>query len=377
MPARALVWHLIDLNLDTAFFRALVTRRDAARFDVGVGSLAAAGSLQERMRALDAPTFSCDAGGRASYPLGLLRLALHLRRSRAGLLHAHCFDPTLVGLFASRLAGVPFVFTRHHSDHNLRLGKRWHTRIDSFCARRADHVIAVSEATRRILIDVEGVPGAQITVVHNGMEPLTEPDAAAVEGLRRKLELRPGERVCLVVARLHEEKGHRVLFEALPRVQSEVGPVRVLLAGDGPHRGLLEAEAARRGLLPGVRFLGRRSDVPALIRIASVVVLPSLAESFGFAALEASSLGVPVVASRSGGLPEVVLDRETGLLAGVGSASELAGALVAVLRDEALARRLGEQGRQHARRFTAQAMVRGYEAVYDRVLARARKAASA
>jgi glycosyltransferase involved in cell wall biosynthesis len=230
-------------------------------------------------------------------------------------------------------------------------------------------VIAVSEATRRILTEVEGVPGERITVVHNGMEPLVEPAAPDVARVRAELGIGEDARVCLVTARLHEEKGHLVLFEALPAILAAEGPLVVLLAGEGPHRAMLEAAAARHGLSAHVRFLGRRADVPTLIAAATVVVLPSLAESFGFAALEASYLGKPVVASRSGGLPEVVRDRETGLLAAVGSARELAEAVITVLREPGLAARLASAGRQHARRFTAERMVRGYEAVYDRVVA--------
>jgi len=170
--------------------------------------------------------------------------------------------------------------------------------------------------------------------------------------------------VCLVVARLHEEKGHAVLWRALPDVLREVPGLVVLCAGDGPHRPALEADVRRLGLGPAVRFLGQRSDVPALLSLSSLVVLPSLAESFGLAALEAMSLGRPVVASRAGGLPEVVADGETGLLADVGDAAGLAAAMRALLADPGRARVMGEAGRRRASMFTGERMVRGYEAVY-------------
>lgn len=360
------VCHLIDSNLDTPYFRAIARHHDPRRFSVMIGSLAAEGPLQSAMRDLGTPTFALGVARRAQYVWAISRLAWRLRRASVSVLHAHCFDPTFVGLLAARVAGIPFVFTRHHSDHNLRLGKRWHTRLDAWCARHADRVIAVSEATRRILIDVERVPAHKIVMVYNGAEPLQTPPPAALGTLRRQLGL-DSETVCLMMARLHEEKGHRVLFDALPGVLPNVGPLAVLLAGDGPHRQHLELEVRRRRLGSVVRFLGRRRDIPELISLSSVVVLPSLAESFGFAALEAMSLGRPVVASTAGGLPEVVVDGRTGLLVTTGDPEALAVALSRIIKDREWALALGEEGRRQAALFSVEKMMRGYEAVYDAI----------
>jgi glycosyltransferase involved in cell wall biosynthesis len=361
---KRLVVHLIDASADTAYFRSIVRHSDPAHFPVAIGSLAGLGTLQESMAQLAIRSFALGAGRRLGYPVAAARLAWRLRSWGAGLLHAHCFDATAVGLLAARLARVPFVFTRHHSDHNLRLGKKWHTRVDAFCARHADRVIAVSEATRRVLVDVEGVPTSRVTVVYNGMEPQTPVDASVVSDVRRALRIDDGVRVCLTVARLHEEKGHSVLFHAVPQIVEDCGATVFLLAGDGPHRSVMEREVRNLGVDEHVRFLGRRPDVPALLALADVAVLPSLAESFGFAALEAMDLGVPVVASTTGGLPEVVSEGVTGLLAPTGDASALAAAVVRVLKDRDLAAALGRAGRERSRFFTAERMLRGYQAVY-------------
>ena len=359
-----LVVHLIDANMDTAYFRSIVSHADSERFPVAIGSLAASGTLQESMTRLGTRTFALGAASRLGYPLAAVRLAARLRAWRAGLLHAHCFDATAVGLLAARLARVPFVFTRHHSDHNLRLHKKWHTRVDSFCARHADHVIAVSEATRRILLDVEGVPPPHLLEIRVLAEPLEQVDVDAVTQVRHDLGIDDGVRVCLTVARLHEEKGHDVLFRAIPRIVEECGATVFLLAGDGPHRAAMERTVAEFGISEHVRFLGRRSDVPALLGLADVAALPSLAESFGFAALEAMSLGVPVVASATGGLPEVVSDGVTGIIVPMGDACALAAAVVRILKDRELAATFGRAGRQRSCLFTAEQMLRGYEQVY-------------
>jgi glycosyltransferase involved in cell wall biosynthesis len=360
------VCHLIDANLDTPYFRALA-RHHALRYPVTIGSLAPDGPLQDAMRALATPTFALGADGRSGYPRALLRMRRLLQSEGISILHAHCFDPTLLGLVAARSSGLPFVFTRHHADHHIRLGKRGHVWIDGWCARHADHVIAVSAATRRIMIDVEHVPAERISVVHNGIEPLAPPRAERLALLHRELALE-GRPVCLVLARLHEEKGHLVLFEAIPRVLESFRDVLFLLAGDGPHRTRFEDAVRQKGLGGAVRFLGRRDDVPELLAVASLVVLPSLAESFGFVLVEAMSVGVPVVASATGGVPEVVEDGGNGLLVPPGQALPLAEAILALLRNPDRRRSLGEAGRARARQFTAQAMVRGYEKIYDRFI---------
>lgn len=362
------IYHLIDTNMDTIFFHSIARYHDRQRFPVAIGSIAPAGPLQRALRPLNVPTFTLGASARSRYGTALLRLTRLLRRQPRALLHAHCFDPTLLGLLAARLARVPFVFTRHHSDHHIRLGKKWHTRMDAFCARHADHVIAVSEATRQILIDIEKVPPQHITVVYNGREALVTPGAQEVQALRQELGLGQAY-ICLMIGRLHEEKGHRYLFDAVPEIMSRVGPFVLLLAGDGAARSTLEAEAQQRGLSGVVRFLGRRADIAALIELSSVVAQPSLAESFGIAVLEAMSLGKPVVASTVGGLPEVLAGGRAGLLVPPANASALANALVQIYQDPVLAQQLGEAGREQARLFNFERMMRSYEAVYDQVLA--------
>ena len=363
--------HLVDANSDTAYFRAIARRHDKIRFPVMIGSLTPEGPLQRAMRELGIATFALDARGRRHYGGTIWRFARLLRREGVSLLHAHCFDATLVGVIAARVAQIPFIFTRHHSEHHLRLSKRWHTRVDGWCGRRAHRVIAVSEMTKRIMTEMEGVPEDKVDVVYNGMEPLQEPPVESVARLRRDLGL-CGEKVCLMLARLHEEKGHEVLFEALPSIVRRVGAVAVLLAGDGPHRARFEAEVRRLGLGSFVRFLGRRDDVPELIALSSVVVVPSLAESFGFAALEAMTLGKPVVASSLGGIAEVV--GECGVLTRPGNAASVARGVCSVLEHPERAREIGEAGRVRARLFSASRMLGGYEAVYNRVLANCRVA---
>jgi glycosyltransferase involved in cell wall biosynthesis len=358
-----LICHLIDANLDTAYFRSIIRYHDQSKFRVMIGSLASEGPLQRAMMELGAQTFALSTSKRWQYGEAIRHLVRLVRQEKISVLHAHCFDPTFVGLVVARIANIPFVYTRHHSDHNVRLGKRWHTRMDAWCGRHANRAIAVSEATKRVMVEIEGIPEDKIVVVYNGVQPPAKPSAMSVACLRQELGT-AGEPVCLVIARLHEEKGHRVLFDALGEILPRLGPLTVLLAGEGPHLDQLQSEVRSRGLESCVRFLGRRADIPALISLSSVVVLPSLAESFGFAVLEAMSLCRPVIASATGGIPEVVIDGETGVLVPPGDAQALGEALYGVVKNREWASTLGKEGCRRASLFSAERMIRGYENVY-------------
>ena len=143
------------------------------------------------------------------------------------------------------------------------------------------------------------------------------------------------------------------------------------LVGDGPERKRIHGLVQTFGLDDCVQFLGERTDLPNVLRDADLFLLPSESESFGLAALEAMSCGVPVIASRVGGVPEVVVDGETGLLAPVGDVAAMAAHVVRLLADAPLRARLGAAARQRAEvAFPLEATVSKYEALYRRLLER-------
>jgi L-malate glycosyltransferase len=145
-------------------------------------------------------------------------------------------------------------------------------------------------------------------------------------------------------------------------------PATLVLAGDGPDRDLAEQEVDRAGLRADVRFLGKVERVADLLRGSDLFLMPSQSESFGLSALEAMACGVPVVASRTGGIPEVVIDGETGYLAPVGAVEELTERALQVLRDPALHARLRRAAAAQALTFSSERIVPRYEQLYEEVL---------
>ena len=172
-----------------------------------------------------------------------------------------------------------------------------------------------------------------------------------------------------MVGSLYGVKGHRYLLEAAPSVLKACPSTVFLIAGRGECETALREQARSLGIDAQVRFLGFRQDVPALLAICDVFVLPSLSEGLSIAILEAMAAARPVVTTRVGGNPELVVDGETGVLVEPADARRLASAVIRILTDPAEARRLGENGLSRVRgRFNIGAMVREYEATYDAAL---------
>jgi len=147
------------------------------------------------------------------------------------------------------------------------------------------------------------------------------------------------------VSVLRGKKGHRFLLEAAARLRQEYPGLKVIVVGDGPGRDGLWREAKALELERTVSFLGFRQDIPRILATFDVFVFPSLEEALGAAILEAMAAGKAVVASRVGGIPEAVVDRETGLLVPPADSGALAEAVRKLLQDPDLRRRMGEQGR--------------------------------
>lgn len=321
------------------------------------------------MEAHDVQCISLDCRGRAQYPTGLLRLATILRRERIDILHTHLFEPSVIGLQAGALARTQRrVMTRHYSDYHTRIDKRWHVKLDQMCTALSHRVIAVSHHTATHLVEAEGASREKIRVVWNGID---FDRVRASEGdprgrVRQELGL-GDDYVLLIAARLHPEKGYDHLFPALREaIQRLNRKVILLVAGEGQLVSRYREQVRALGLEASVRFLGFRTDLPDLMLTADLFVLPSVAEAFGLVLTEAIYLGTPVVATRVGGIPEIVDDGIDGVLVPPADSAALAAAITDLLCDEERRRRMSGAGSERiAQRFRFETMVRAYERVYD------------
>jgi glycosyltransferase involved in cell wall biosynthesis len=278
-----------------------------------------------------------------------------------------------VGLLAARLAGVPVRVCSIHDvtarrwtlDHLLRvITLRWF----------ATSVVAVSSAVATTLRAHYGVPASKISVIHNGVDDAFLAESSHVEA-QPSADATTTKKV-LTIARLDRAKGLDALLDAMALVIRDYGDVELHVVGQGDLRTALEKQAHELGITAHVKFHGHCTDVAASLLAADVFVLTSRSEGLGVAAIEAMAASRPVVASAVGGLPEVVIDGETGLLVSprgvVHGAPELdppaiAQAILRLLRDSALARSMGKAGRvRYQQSFAAPAFVRQHEILYSK-----------
>jgi glycosyltransferase involved in cell wall biosynthesis len=269
------------------------------------------------------------------------------------LVHAHGVKAALVTLLARPAAGPPVVVTFH----NLWPGGALTLPL-RLLAPRAAAAIAVSEAVRERLA-AHSVHLRRLEVIPNGIDLRSYAPAASLSTDRPF--------TVAFLGRLTEEKGIPVLLEAARRLPDAV-ELRLVIAGDGPLRTAVEAEVLRPG--SRVWFLGYQEQVLSVYQAADVVVMPSLAEGHPMAALEAMACGLPVVASRVGGLQEIVIDGETGMLTPPGDAASLGAALAALAADRERGLALGAAGRRRVEaHFTRERMLARLHSVYASVLA--------
>lgn len=303
---------------------------------------------------------------RRTDPRAVLRLGRLLRRCRFDIVHAHSLRTELAAVLWSRLLGdAPAVLRTVHNTDDFYI-RFPYAALARASAGRLDRIIVISDAVGRFLREHTGLPADKMVRIYYGIDlagwdlppALTAPRIPTI-GL---------------VARLAPQKGHRILFDALPGILAAVPNVRVRIVGheELSSVGELRAYAVDRGVADHVCFEGFVDDVPTLMHELDLVVLPSLWEGFGLVLLEAMAAARPVVASAVGPIPEVVTDGETGLLVPPGDPSALADAVVRVLRDPDLADRLGRAGRARAERtFGARRMVEQTDRLYRELLAEA------
>jgi glycosyltransferase involved in cell wall biosynthesis len=362
---------------------SLASRLDPQRFRPLVVSLTDGPAVERIGRAGVAVRVLSERSDDAA----IAALAALFAELRPAVVHNHMYRAEVVGTSAAlRTVAMglprPFIVSTVHSSRVRSAADR------AFLARltpEMDRLIAVSRSIEQ-KITREGRHGAPVELISNGVDLERYETQTPSDTLREAFGLAGSVPVGMsvplvgIVARLEPEKGHPTILDAWPLVLRESPDARLLIVGEGSRRGPLEEQARELGLLgssPRVVFTGRRDDVPAVLAALDVVVLPSYREAQGVSLLEAMALARPIVASRVGGIPEFVEDGVTGLLVEPRDPSALAGAIVRVLRDHALADALGRNGRALVReRYCVVVMVRRVENLYEEGIA-AREAVAA
>jgi glycosyltransferase involved in cell wall biosynthesis len=290
--------------------------------------------------------------------LFLQKLVSILRRQQPDIVHLHSRrGADALGLLSAKLAHTKSVLTR-------RVDNPEPSFIARLKYRMADRIITISQGISDVLIR-EGVPSAKITCVPSAVDAGRYDLPCDDVWFMEEFGLVQGTLSCGVVAQFIGRKGHRFLIQAIPKILQAVPSAVFLLFGKGPLENDLKTECRRLNLETRVLFPGFREDLHRILGCLDLVIHPAIMEGLGVCLLQASAAGVPVVAFRTGGTPEAVMDGVSGRLVNPGNSEHLAKAVIELLSDRDLSRQMGEAGRRFVReRFSIEAMAKGNLAVY-------------
>jgi len=346
----------------------LALRIDSSHFDLHLACLRRSGELLAELETLRAPRPEFRIGTLYSPKTAWqgIRLAHYLRKNLIQIVHSYGLYPNLFTVPIARLAGASIIVASIRNTCDLLTPMQ--RRLQKLVCRLADCVLVNAEAIRRNLIE-QGYNPNNIVVIRNGIT-LTE-SAGRERGavLRRELGLPVSARLVAVFSRLNRMKGVEYFLDSAIIIAERFPDVCFLVVGDGGSKQELEEHAARLGLGRRIVFTGFRSDVPDLLSEAAVSVLPSLSEGTSNTLLESMAAGIPVIATRVGGNPEVIQDGVSGLLVPPRDSAALAAAAARLLEDEDLASRLGLAGmRRVSELFSIEGSVHATENLYRRLL---------
>ncbi|HML20749.1 MAG TPA: glycosyltransferase family 4 protein [Aggregatilinea sp.] len=371
--ARTKVLYLVNEFADGSsnnLVLTLINGMDHDRFEFFVGGLKAMGGpLEERFRQAGADVVNFNmAQGRLGLKL-IGQIARTIDAHDIDILHTHVMRPDILGGIAARRSRChPVVISTKHNMAYVRGQTGWRVRNMVYwpAMRASNHVVTVTELLRQQAIQKLHLRPDRITTIYNGIDTARfyQPDAR--DATRAGLGIGPDAFVMTYTGRLIGGKGIEDLLRATARLAPDHPHARALIVGEGELDAPLKQLVAELGITDQVVFSGFRRDIPAVLAASDVFVLPSFSEGLPLSLLEAMAANKPVVASRVGGIPEVVTDGETGLLIEPGDVPGLAAALASLMDDPDRSSRIGAQGRQHVQdHFSVAQMVGQYQALYE------------
>jgi len=342
------------------------------RFEPCVSCITQAGPIGEEIRKTGVPfrVLGLDPGIRQ--PWGLIGIQRHLRELQPDIVHTFLLTASLYGRLAAMLARVPIIICTEVNIYEHKRGR--HALAERLLMQGTDRVIVSAESVREFYIQQVHADPARVDVVYNAVDWSQLETTMTPQALRASAGVPADAPLAGIIARLTEQKAHRYLFDAMASTAG-LAPLHLLVVGDGDLRDDLRARVERLGLSARVHFLGARRDLGNLLAAIDLFVMPSLWEGLPLSMVLAMGAGLPVVATRVAGIPEVVQDGVTGVLVPPADVTGLGSAMAKLVSDPALRQTLGAAAAAFVRpRFGVDRYVESVTRVYDRLLAEAGRA---
>lgn len=304
-------------------------------------------------------------------PRHYFQLKKIIKENKINLIHAHVWNPASCryAFSAAKSAKIPII-TTEHDPFKLSLLKDV---IKKENLKIVSKIITVSENNAKVLRELYPDQKAKIQVIHNGIDidwwhsqllRFTDQDRHEIK--EHLFMAKENALIITTIGELHERKGQKYLIEAMPEVIKDFPNIKLVIIGDGEERQNLEKLIEKLGLKENVIILGKRKGIPHLLKCSNIFVLPSVREAFGFVLTEAMITPLPVVATKVGGIPEVVVDKKTGILVKSENPEVISKALISLIKDLQKREWLAINGHKRVcEKFDAKIMAVAYEKVYS------------
>ena len=335
------------------------------RFEPAVMCINQAGPIGEEIRRTGVPFSVLGLTPGVSRPVDVLRLRDAVQRIAPDIVHTFLLTGSLYGRFAAMMSGVPIVIGTEVNIYEKK--QPLHARLERWLMKGTDAVIASAESVKQHYVAQVAADPAKVDVIYNAVDWAQLQTTATREEFRRSIGVPIDAPAAGIIARLTEQKAHRVLFESM--TQPELSALHLIVVDDGELRDDLRSRVESLGLQSRVHFLGARRDLGNILAAIDIFTMPSYWEGLPLSMVLAMGAGLPVVASRVAGIPEVVKHGVSGLLVEAGNSAQLGRALASLVTDAALRRRLGEAARAFVLpRFGVDGYVASITGLYDRLL---------
>jgi len=293
----------------------------------------------------------------------IFKLAWAMRRKKCNLVHYHDAHSAAIGAAAAKLAKVPVRVLSRRVDFPLK--KNLLSRLKY--GRDLDAIISISEGVKKVL-EESGIDPKIIKVIPSGIDFTPFREAKNSDYLRRELYFAPDDFLVGIVAHLADHKGHKYLIQAAEILKKESPKIKIIIVGEGPLHMELKEQVEQIHVEDMVFFLGFREDIPQILASLDVFVLSSYLEGMGTSILDAMACRLPVVATKVGGIPEVVIEGETGLLVPPKRPPSLAKAILTLYNNKEQAEKMGKKGYQLVHeKFSAESMADRIIDLYDQL----------
>lgn len=339
---RIKIAHIItDLDIGGAeimLFRTLCNASD--KYEHFVISLLSIGSVGNMIKKKGYKIYTLNLK-RWNFPISFMKLILILKNERPHIVHNYLFHADILGRIAATIMRVPIVIS---SLRNENIGGRLRERILGMTDFCVDKVTAVSQNVAKTHISKGTTRKDKISVIYNGLE-LSDDRPTDISSLRQNMHIGNDSFILLTIASLEIKKGHIFLLNTVEILKGKGYNIMLIIVGEGRERNRLEEEIINKRLNNEVILTGEKNNISELLSMSNLFILPSIWEGLPNALLEAMAAGLPVIATRVGGVPEVITDNETGLLVESKDSGALAEAIERMIKDGPLRERLAQRAK--------------------------------